>query len=285
MLYFSKPAEYLSICWAIWAVQFPNYFIVGLSTTTTTTTTVLRPFVWDYLSEPVPEETLTHPPSWSSSNLYQLLPSTTIHSILLVQITCLAIFLHNLFPCPLWSTSWSGALHLIFHTFLHPISVSFCSTCPYHYSLFCCSINIISSIPSLSLNSLLGTLSYTLTMKSSTNINWMQDGIKCNKHNSRSLNSLIKYLMGDSDLGICGDADDTPAENQLTMKQRQTSWNAFIQVIILSNKIPYTSTIQTQHLLFHFAWGTAEAKCILTTAICLSVPRRIPTLLLGGGVA
>jgi len=35
----------------------------------------------------------THPPTiWSSSSLYQLLPSTTIHSILLVQITCLAIF-------------------------------------------------------------------------------------------------------------------------------------------------------------------------------------------------
>ena len=49
----------------------------------------------------------------------------SIHSILLVQITCLAIFLHNLFPCPLWSTSWSGALHLILHTFLHPISVFF----------------------------------------------------------------------------------------------------------------------------------------------------------------
>ena len=64
----------------------------------TTTTTVLRPLVRDYRGEPVPEETLTHPPSWSSSNLYQLLPSTTIHSILLVQITCLAIFLHNLFP-------------------------------------------------------------------------------------------------------------------------------------------------------------------------------------------
>jgi len=28
-----------------------------------TTTTVLRPFVWDYPGEPVPEETLTHPPS------------------------------------------------------------------------------------------------------------------------------------------------------------------------------------------------------------------------------
>ena len=89
------------------------------------TTTVSRPFVGDYPGESVPEETLTHPSSWSSSNLYQLLPSTMIHSIFLVQITCLAIFLHNLSPCPLWSTSWSGALHLIFHTFLHPISVFF----------------------------------------------------------------------------------------------------------------------------------------------------------------
>ena len=68
-----------------------------------------------------------HPESWSSPNLYQLLPSTTIHSILPVQIACLAIFLHNLSPFPLWSTgtSWSGALHLIFHTFIHPISVFF----------------------------------------------------------------------------------------------------------------------------------------------------------------
>jgi len=31
-------------------------------TTTTTTTTVSRPFVRDYPGEPVPEETLTHPP-------------------------------------------------------------------------------------------------------------------------------------------------------------------------------------------------------------------------------
>jgi len=97
-----------------------------------TTTTILRSFVQDYLGEPVPEETLTHPPSWSSSNLYQLLPSTMIHSILLVKITCLAIFLHNLFPCLLWSTSWSGVLHLIFHTgtFLHPISVFFSQHMP-----------------------------------------------------------------------------------------------------------------------------------------------------------
>jgi len=34
-----------------------------ITTTTTTTTTVLWPFVWDYPREPVPEETLTHPPS------------------------------------------------------------------------------------------------------------------------------------------------------------------------------------------------------------------------------
>jgi len=31
--------------------------------TTTTTTIVLRPSVWDYPGEPVPEETFTHPPS------------------------------------------------------------------------------------------------------------------------------------------------------------------------------------------------------------------------------
>ena len=32
------------------------------------------------------EETLSHPSSWSSSNLYLLLPSTTIYSILLVMV-------------------------------------------------------------------------------------------------------------------------------------------------------------------------------------------------------
>jgi len=113
---------------------------------------------------PVPEETLTNPPSWSSSNLYQLLPSTTIHSILPVQITCLAIFLHNLSPCLLWSTSWYEALHLIFHNFFIQSVTSFRNTCPYHRNLSCCSINIISSIPSLSLNSLLGTQTFTLTL-------------------------------------------------------------------------------------------------------------------------
>ena len=78
----------------------------------TTTTIVLRPFVRDYPGEPVPEETLTHPPSWSSSNLYQLLPSTTIHSILLVQITCLAIFLHLSMSSLVYFLVWSSPPHI-----------------------------------------------------------------------------------------------------------------------------------------------------------------------------
>ena len=97
--------------------------------TTTTTTIVLRPFVRDYPGELVPEEIFTHPPSWSSSNLYQLLTSTTIHSILPVQIACLTIFLHNLSPRPFWSISWSGALHLIFYTLLHPTHAHTIAAC------------------------------------------------------------------------------------------------------------------------------------------------------------
>ena len=103
----------------------------------------------------------THPPTIL---IICLLPSTTIYSILPVQTMCLAIFLHNLSPCPVWSTSWSGALHLIFHTFLHPISVFFSQCIPIPLQPVCCSISIISSMPSLSLISLLGILSFTLTL-------------------------------------------------------------------------------------------------------------------------
>jgi len=49
------------------------------------------------------------------------------------------------------------------HFFTQSVS-PFRNTCPYHRSLFCCSTKIISSVPSLSLNSLLGTLSFTLTL-------------------------------------------------------------------------------------------------------------------------
>jgi len=128
----SKHTQYTTHSTCLWCV---HHIILH----NTTTTTILRPFVWDYPGEPVPEETFTH----STSNLYQLVPSTTIHSIFPVQISCLAIFLHDLSSCPLWSTSWSAALQLIFHTFLHPISVFFSQHMPIRLQLFCCSINII----------------------------------------------------------------------------------------------------------------------------------------------
>ena len=76
---------------------------------TTNTRTALWPFVRNYPDEPVPEEISTHSLSWSSTFLYQLLPSTTIHSMLPAQFTCLSVF----FAKPLSSlssTSWPGAL-------------------------------------------------------------------------------------------------------------------------------------------------------------------------------
>jgi len=69
--------------------------------------------------------------SWSSTILHQLPPSTIIHSILPVQFMCLTVFSHNISPSPILSTSWSGT-----STFLHPIIVFFCNTCPYHSNLF-----------------------------------------------------------------------------------------------------------------------------------------------------
>jgi len=42
------------------------------------------------------------------------------------------------------STSWPGTLHFILHTFLHPVIIFFCNTCPYHRNLFHCSSEIMS---------------------------------------------------------------------------------------------------------------------------------------------
>jgi len=75
--------------------------------------------------------------SWSSSNIYQLLPSTRIHSILCVQFTCLTIFLHNVCPSPLWFTSWSGALHLILYTFFTQSVSCFRNTWPIPSQVYC----------------------------------------------------------------------------------------------------------------------------------------------------
>jgi len=116
-------------------------------------------FVREDPGELVPEETFTH--SFFVVISHHLFASST-YGILSVQFTCLTVFFHNLqvfFGLPLGlapSTSYS------IHFFTQSL-YSFCSTCPYHHNLFCCSTNIMSSNPSLSLNLLHGTLSCSFT--------------------------------------------------------------------------------------------------------------------------
>jgi len=74
------------------------------------------------------------------------------------------VFFYNLCPSFLWSTSWPGSLHIILHTFLHQIIDFLSQQCPYHHNMFCCSTEIMSSNPSLSLNPLLGTLPFSLML-------------------------------------------------------------------------------------------------------------------------
>ena len=121
------------------------------------------PFVQDYPGKPVPEETFTHShPSWSPDILYQLPPSTTIHSILLVQYTCLTVLFHNLSGSSLvFLLVWNCLLHTLY-IFSHNHYLLFRNTCPHQSSLICCSTRIMSTILNISLNSLLGNLSVTL---------------------------------------------------------------------------------------------------------------------------
>ena len=129
------------------------------------TTTILRPFVRDCLGEPVPEETTTHHPDCHPvfiSFFHFHLPrsiASTLFKLCAWQSFC-TTSLHVLFVLLLGlepSTSYS------IHFFTHSMS-SFCNTCPYNCVQFCCSINIVLSIPSLSLNYLLGTMSFNLTL-------------------------------------------------------------------------------------------------------------------------
>jgi len=97
--------------------------------------------------------------TWSSIVPYLLRPSNTIHSILLVQsmsLTAFSTISHQVFfglPLGL-APSTSHSIH-----FFNQSLSSFCNTCPYHHSLFCCSTEIMSPNPSLSLNPILGILS------------------------------------------------------------------------------------------------------------------------------
>ena len=60
----------------------------------------------------------------------------------------------------LWSSPWSWTLNFILRVFLHPIIIIFSQHMP--ICLFCCNINAMSSTPSLSLSSLLGSLSLSI---------------------------------------------------------------------------------------------------------------------------
>ena len=107
----------------------------------------------------------THPPTIliiiQSISFFRLPRSiaSSLFKLRAWQSFCTTSF-HVLFGLPLGlepSTSYS------IHFFTKSVS-SFRSTCPYHRRVFCCGINIISPVPSLYLNFLLGTLSFTLTL-------------------------------------------------------------------------------------------------------------------------
>ena len=84
--------------------------------------------------------------SCSSDILYQLPPSTTIDSILLVQLTCLTVLFHTsvqvLFGLPLALEPFTS---YTMHFFTQ--SSSFCNTFPYRHSLFCFNTSVMSSVP------------------------------------------------------------------------------------------------------------------------------------------
>jgi len=99
------------------------------------------------------------------------------HSIFISFFHLLRSIASSLFKLHAWQSFCTTSVHVLFvlalglepstsysiHFFTQSVS-SFCNICPYHCNLFCCSINIISSIPSLSLDSLLGTVSFILTL-------------------------------------------------------------------------------------------------------------------------
>ena len=94
-----------------------------------------------------------HQISLSASSIYYdpWHPPYSIHTLYRTFSTiCLQVFFGlSLYLAP--STSYS------IRFFTQSLS-SFRSTCPYHRNLFCCSTEIMSSNPSVSLNSLLGTI-------------------------------------------------------------------------------------------------------------------------------
>jgi len=108
-------------------------------------------FVQDNPSEPIPEQTFTHSHlSWSSNicllHLLRSMASSLVNQHALQSFSTISLQVFFGLPRDLApSTSYS------IHFFIQSLS-SFRSTCPYHRSLFCCSTEIMSSNPSLSLS-------------------------------------------------------------------------------------------------------------------------------------
>jgi len=140
--------------------QSNNFNILTTTTTTTTTTTiVLYPLFGTTQESQYQRKHLpTHHPDY--------------HPVFISFFHLLRSIASSQFKLRSWQSFCTTSVHVLFglplglepstlyciHFFAHSVS-SFRNTCPYHCNLFCCSIKIISSILSLSLNSLLGTLS------------------------------------------------------------------------------------------------------------------------------
>jgi len=69
----------------------------------------------------------------------------------------------TIFPSFLWSTSWSGTLHFILHTFLHPIIVFFFAAHAHTIATCFAVVPRLCHLILVSLNPLLGTFSCSLT--------------------------------------------------------------------------------------------------------------------------
>jgi len=78
------------------------------------------------------------------------LPRSTASSLFKLRVwQSFCTTFHVLFGLPLGLEPYTS---YSIHFYTQSLS-SFCITCPYHHNLFCCSFNIMSSIPSLSPNS------------------------------------------------------------------------------------------------------------------------------------
>ena len=157
---------------------------------THTHTTVSWPLVWDYPGRLVPGETFSALEvfyKWYAlykSTFYLL---TYLHSpththpdhasFINFQVHLVRCIASSLFNLHAWQSFSTTSVQVLFglHLGLGPStsysmhfftqsSSSFHNACPYHRSPFCCNTNVMSSIPNLSLSSLLENLYFSLTL-------------------------------------------------------------------------------------------------------------------------